>query len=219
MNQVNHERARFNMVEQQIKPANVLNPAVLEALYQVQRDTFVPTEYSELAFADALIPLGHGATMLSPKLDSLALQALQLGANDRVLEVGTGSGYMASLLAQLSAQVSTVEMVPELVVKAKENLRRAGVYNVTVHEGNGLDGLPGDAPFDAIMISGSLDAVPQALLDQLKVGGRLFAITGDAPAMEVQRITRVANDAWQTEVLFETDVPRLCAPQTQRFVF
>lgn len=219
MNQVNHERARFNMVEQQIKPANVLNPAVLDALYQVQRDTFVPAEYRELAFADALIPLGHGATMFSPKLESLAVQALQLNATDRVLEIGTGSGYMASLLAQLAAQVSTVEMVPELVAKAKENLRKAGVYNVTVHEGNGLDGLPGDAPFDAIMISGSLDAVPQALMDQLKLGGRLLAITGDAPAMQVKRVTRVAQDAWQTEGLFETDVPRLCAPPNRQFVF
>lgn len=219
MTSFDFNRARFNMVEQQLRPWEVLQPQVVAALHASRRELFVPTAHVALAYVDAAIPLPHGASLLPPKLEAHALQALQMRAGERVLEVGSGSGYMAALLASLSGHVSTVEIVPELVELAKENLRRATINNVSVHLGDGLAGLPGDAPFDAIMVSGSLAVLPQALLEQLKVGGRLFAIIGEAPAMRATRVTRVGTDAWRTEALFETQAPRLVEPACVRFAF
>lgn len=219
MSHANQEKARFNMVEQQVRPWEVLDPRVIRVLHAARRELFVPVAYRHLAYADTTLPLGEGAAMLTPKQEAHALQALQLRGGERVLEVGAGSGYMASLLAQIAAHVASVEIVPALVVRAKDNLRAAGVDNVAVHEGNGLAGLPGDAPFDAIMLSGSVGDVPRVLREQLKVGGRLFAIVGDAPAMRAVRITRVAPDAWQTEGLFETVAPRLIEPARNGFTF
>ncbi len=206
---MNLEQARFNMIEQQLRTWEVLDQNIIDLLYVVRREEFVPQAYRQLAFADTEIPLGYGASMLPPKIETRTLQALHLRKSDRVLEIGTGSGYMAALLAAHAAHVLTVEIVPELADKATDTLRKQGVDNVIVSLGNGAQGWPSQAPYDAIMVSGAVPEVPSCLLDQLKVGGRMIAFVGTAPLMEVQRITRTAPAAFQVEVLFETLVPEL----------
>ena len=207
---MNFEQARFNMIEQQLRPARVLDPDVLDVLFVVKREEFVPPAHRRLAFADTEIPLGGtaGACMFSPRVEALALQTLALKKHENVLEVGTGSGYMAALLGAHADHVWSMEIVPELAETARENLRRAGVTNVVVEIGNGLAGLPAHAPYDAIMISGSVARVPQVLLDQLRPGGRLFAIEGAAPAMQAALYTRV-GDSFRRIAAFETVVAPL----------
>ena len=217
---MNLEQARFNMVEQQLRPWDVLDQNVLDLLYVVKREEFVPQVYRQLAFADTEIPLGHGATMLPPKLEARALQALKIRKSDRVLEIGTGSGYMAALLAAHAAKVVTVEIMPELAEAAAERLKRHGIGNVIVSTGDGSAGWPAQAPYDAILVSGALTSIPQQLLDQLKIGGRMVAFVGEAPLMEAQLITRSGEKSFRTEGLFETQVPALiCAQQASRFNF
>jgi len=193
--ELNIEKARFNMVEQQVRPAGVLNPDVVELFSIVKRELFVPAAYKGLAFADTEIPLGHGARMFLPSVEAQVIQGVGIRRHERVLEVGTGSGFMAALLAVHAEHVWSMEIVPELAAQARLNLRRANISNVTVEIGNGLAGLAQQAPFDVIMISGAITSIPQVLLDQLKVGGRLFVITGDAPAMQAQLLTCVAGKA------------------------
>ena len=223
--ELNVEKARFNMVEQQVRPAGVLDPEVVELFSIVKREHFVPPAYVGLAFADTEIPLGHGASMFLPSVEGSAVQAVGVGRHERVLEIGTGSGFMAALLAVHAEHVWTIELVPELAVQARQNLRKAGISNVTVDVGNGLAGLAPQAPFDVIMISGAVDQVPQALLDQLKVGGRLFVITGNAPAMQAQVMRCVAGKdglgkSIHTEIQFETVADPLVPLQAaSRFVF
>ena len=207
---MNFEQARFNMIEQQLRPARVLDPDVLDVLFVVKREEFVPPAHRRLAFADTEIPLAGaaGARMFSPRIEALALQALAMRKHENVLEVGTGSGYMAALLGAHADHVWSMEIDPELAETARENLRRAGVTNVVVETGNGLSGLPNHAPYDAIMISGSVARVPQVLLGQLKPGGRLFAIEGAAPAMEAVLYSR-AGDSFRRVAVFETVVAPL----------
>lgn len=202
---MNFEQARFNMIEQQLRPGKVLNPDVLDTLFVVKREEFVPPAHRRLAFADTSIPLGGdaGARMFAPIVEALALQALGMKKHENVLEVGTGSGYMAALLGVHAAHVWTIEIDPQLADTARENLRRAGVTNVTVETGNGLSGLAARAPFDVIVVSGAVAEVPQLLLDQLKPGGRLFAIEGAAPAMEAAIYTRT-DKGFQRRAVFET---------------
>lgn len=217
---MNLEQARFNMVEQQVRTACALDGAVCELIRAVKREAFVPPAWRKLAFADMEIPLGFGAAMLPPRIEARALQALGVGKRERVLEIGTGSGYMAALLAMHAERVWSVEIVPQLAEAARANLRREGVLNVSVETGDGVPGLPASAPFDAIMVSGGLAVVPRELLAQLKVGGRMFAIVGRAPAMTAQLIVREANDAFRTVGLFETQVALLQnAPALPGFVF
>ncbi len=207
---MNLELARFNMVEQQVRPCEVLDQKVLDLLLVVRREEFVPPAYRQLAFADAEIPLGHGATMLEPKIEAHALQALQLKNQDRALEIGAGSGFMAALLAAHAQQVVAVEIVPELAAMARANLKRQGIDNVW----------PARGPYDVIMISGSLPVLPGEILKQLKVGGRLFAIVGSEPVMEAQLVTRLGDDAWRTVNLFETiAAPLVNARQPASFTF
>ena len=207
---MNFEQARFNMVEQQLRPGKVLDPDVLDMLFMVKREEFVPPAHRRLAFADTQIPLGGdaGARMFAPIVEALALQALAMKKHENVLEVGTGSGYMAALLGAHADHVWSVEIDPQLAAAAVENLRRAGVTNVSVEVGNGLPGLPAHAPFDAVMVSGAVAKVPQVLLDQLKPGGRLFAIEGAAPAMEAVLYTRAEN-GFKRRAVFETVVASL----------
>lgn len=202
---MNFEQARFNMIEQQLRPGKVLAPDVLDTLFMVKREEFVPPAHRRLAFADTQIPLGGeaGACMFAPIVEALALQALAMKKHENVLEVGTGSGYMAALLGVHADHVWTIEIDPRLADTARENLRRAGVTNVSVETGNGLEGLPAHAPFDVIVVSGAVAEVPKALLDQLKPGGRLFAIEGDAPAMEAAIYTRT-DKGFQRRAVFET---------------
>lgn len=217
---MNPERARSNMIQQQIRPWDVIDQGVLDLLHIVRREEFVPAAYRALAFADTEIPLGHGASMLAPKIEAHALQALEVRKTDKVLEIGAGSGYMAALLAAHAAHVHTVEIVPDLADAARAALRRQGIANVTVTTGDAAQGWPAEAPYDVIMVSGGLPLLPQTLLDQLKIGGRLLAFVGEAPVMEVQRITRTAERKFECVNLFETVVPQLVnAVQPARFSF
>jgi protein-L-isoaspartate(D-aspartate) O-methyltransferase len=205
---MNFEQARFNMIEQQLRPGKVLDPDVLDTLSMVKREEFVPPAHRRLAFADTQIPLGGAARMFAPIVEALALQALAMKKHEHVLEVGTGSGYMAALLGAHADHVWSIEIDPQLADAARENLRRAGVTNVSVQTGNGLSGLAAHAPFDVIMVSGAVAEVPGVLLDQLKPGGRLFAITGAAPAMEAAVYTRTEKGV-QRRAVFETVVAPL----------
>lgn len=216
---MNLEQARFNMIEQQIRPWNVLDPRVLELLKVVRREQFVPAASKELAFADTEIALGYGASMWEPKIEAHAVQALALQPTDSVLEIGTGSGYLTALLARLSAQVTSVEIEPELSKIAAHNLATHNIDNVTLQVGDAAQGW-GEAEYDAIVLTASVPMLPEAYKRQLKVGGRLFAIVGDAPAMQAQVITRTGADTFETKKLFETNVaPLRNATQPQRFVF
>jgi protein-L-isoaspartate(D-aspartate) O-methyltransferase len=219
---MNTERARFNMIEQQIRPWNVLDPAVLKLLSVIKREDFVPAAHKDLAFADLEIPLGAtpGQTMLAPKIEARILQELSLRNNDTVLEIGTGSGYMAALMAAKAEFIYTVEIDPALVDLARSNLKEAGIANVSVDIGDGAQGWPLYAPYDAIVLSGSTPVLPAALLRQLKIGGRLVAIVGELPAMQVQLVTRTDEDAFNTSIVFETVVaPLINAEQRKKFVF
>lgn len=217
---MNLERARFNMIEQQIRPWEVLEPPVVDLLFAVRREDFVPAAYRHLAFADLEIPLERGAVMLAPKIEAWALQALQLRGGEEVLEIGTGSGHMAALLATRAERVVSVEIEPALADQARHHLNQAGIRNVKVETGDGAFGWPAQAPYDAIMVSGALSFIPKEILAQLKVGGRLFAIVGQAPVMTAQLVTRVSEDGFRTEGLFETvAAPLRNAPSQPRFVF
>lgn len=206
---MNIEQARFNMIEQQIRPWDVLDQDVLTLLTQVKREAFVPEAHRALAFVDTQVPLPAGQSMLEPKIEARLLQELEITRDDRVLEVGAGSGYMAALLASRAQRVTTLEIEPTLAALARENLRRAGVVNAKVVEADGAKGFAAEAPFDAIVLSGSVAEVPQALLDQLKEGGRLVAIVGQQPVMRAVLVTRTGPTAFQREELFDTVAPRL----------
>jgi protein-L-isoaspartate(D-aspartate) O-methyltransferase len=206
---MNIEQARFNMIEQQIRPWDVLNPGVLELLAIVKREDFVPAAHQALAFVDTEVPLPHGQCMLAPKVEARLLQELAVHKHERVLEIGTGSGFMAALLAHKAQQVTTLEIDPELARFARANLKRAGVMNATVAEADGASGWPSDAPFDVIVLSGSVPEVPQALLAQLKVGGRLAAIVGHEPVMRAVLVTHTADQGFTRIVLFDTVAQRL----------
>jgi protein-L-isoaspartate(D-aspartate) O-methyltransferase len=206
---MNVEQARFNMIEQQIRPWDVLDQDVLSLLSIVRREDFVPPAYRALAFVDMQVPLPEGQFMLEPKLEARLLQDLKLARHEKVLEIGAGSGHMAALLAHRAQHVVTLDNRAALARLAAANLRRAGVMNVTVREADGAQGLPGEAPFDAILLSGSVASAPSALLDQLKVGGRLMAIVGELPVMRATLVTRVSERDFRSVDIFDTVAPRL----------
>ena len=217
---MNIEQARFNMIEQQIRPWNVLDQDVLDLLHVVKREQFVPAAYQNLAFADVEIPLPGGDAMLAPKFEARILQEVGVRKHETVLEIGTGSGYMAALLAHRAAKVTTVEINPETAELAKKNLANAGIHNVTVETGNGAEGWAKGAPYDVIVISGALEVLPEAFLKQVKVGGRIAAIVGQAPVMEAAIITRTGEDTYGTIKVFETNVRYLTgAPVPSHFQF
>ncbi len=227
---MNTDLARHYMIEQQIRPWEVLDQGVLSLLGEVRREDFVPPALRSLAFVDTRVPLidgePAGPCMLEPKVEARLLQELAVGRHEKVLEIGTGSGFMAALLGHRAAQVVTLECRPELVLRARQNLRDAGVFNVDVREvtaAQGAQGLPGEAPFDVILLSGSVAEVPTALLQQLKVGGRLAAIVGGEPIMTAMLYTRrsdATTGAWAPRDLFETVAPRLAGfAEPTRFHF
>jgi protein-L-isoaspartate(D-aspartate) O-methyltransferase len=217
---MNIEQARFNMIEQQIRPWNVLDQDVLDLLLVVKREDFVPAAHKALAFIDTEIPLPGGEAMFTPKIEARLLQEVQLKKHENVLEIGAGSGYMAALLAHKARHVTSIEILPELKELAESNLARAGVSNVTVELGDGAQGWSKGAPFDVIVISGALEELPEAFLKQIKVGGRIAAIIGDAPAMSAQLITRVSETAYDTVKIFETNVkPLQSSVKRSRFTF
>jgi protein-L-isoaspartate(D-aspartate) O-methyltransferase len=217
---MNLEQARFNMVEQQIRTWEVLDQDVLDLLYAVRREEFVPPECREIAFSDLEIPIGEGQLMWQPKMEARVLQELAVRKSDRVLEVGTGTGYLTALLAHRSLHVHSVEISPRLKQMGETALKAHGVENVTVELGDAAQGWEKNGPYDVIVLTGSTPVLPQAFLNQLKSGGRLFAIVGDAPVMAARLITCSAPGAFVSTDLFETCYPALKnALQPKRFEF
>jgi protein-L-isoaspartate(D-aspartate) O-methyltransferase len=221
---MNLEQARFNMIEQQIRPWDVLDAQVLELLSVVKREDFVPLAHKALAFVDMEIPLreggARGQVMLAPRVEARLLQDLNVKKHEKVLEIGAGSGYMAALLAHRAQRVITLDIEPELARMARANLQKAGIHNADVREADGAQGSQIDGPFDVIVLSGSVAEVPRKLLDQLKVGGRLAAIVGDEPMMRATLVTRVSESGFATAEPWDTVAPRLLNfPEHSRFSF
>ena len=216
---MNIEQARFNMIEQQIRPWDVLDQDVLDLLVVVKREQFVPTAYKDLAFFDTEIPLPGGENMLAPRVEARLLQEAAVKKHENVLEIGAGSGYMAALLAHRARHVTTVDIRHDLKDLAARNLAAYGVTNVDVVEGDGARGW-GSESYDVIVISGSLPVLPEAFLTQLKTGGRLLATIGEEPVMSAQVVTRVSDTVFETVKLFETSMkPLLHAATPSQFKF
>ena len=222
------DQARFNMIEQQIRPWEVLDANVLELLGRVRRETFVPEAHQALAFADMELPLTQpaveGQCLLAPKIEARMLHDLQLKPTDKVLEIGTGSGYMAALLASLAQRVVSIEINPDLARRARENLQRAGMTNADVRTADAtaqqFAACATEGPLDAIVLSGSVAEIPPALLALLAPGGRLVAIVGQEPMMRATLVTRVGDASYQTAQPWDTVAPRLLNfPEPSRFQF
>ena len=214
------EQARFNMIEQQIRPWEVLDPVVLDLLHRLRREDFVPPVYRSLAFVDMAIPLGQGETMWEPKLEARVLQALAVKRTDRVLEVGAGSGYFTALLASVASHVVSLEIVPELRAEAERKLKAHGLENVVVKQGDGARDWAEDGQFDVIVLTGATPMLPEAYLGRLNKGGRLFAVVGEGRIMTATLVTCVGPGACARAGLFETRVPPLVnAAQPERFEF
>lgn len=217
---MNLEQARFNMIEQQIRPWEVLDAHVLHLLSVVRREDFVPAAHKALAFADMEIPLPAGQCMLAPRVEARMLQDLGVQKHEKVLEIGAGSGYMAALLAHRSQRVITLEIHEELVALARSNLQLAGVHNAEVRHHDGAHHVPVEAPFDVIVLSGSVAEIPRALLGHLKIGGRLGAIVGEEPMMRAHFVTRVGESEFRTIQPWDTVAQRLeNFPEPSRFRF
>ncbi|MEK6245409.1 MAG: protein-L-isoaspartate O-methyltransferase [Pseudomonadota bacterium] len=221
---MNLEQARTNMIEQQIRTWEVLDQDVLDLLYTVPREEFVPQEYHNLAFTDMEIPIGEGQKMWSPKMEARILQELTVKKTDRVLEIGTGSGYLTALLAHRAAQVTSVEIHPALAAMGRANIARHGLDNVTLEIGDGARGLPPGfpykGPYDIVVLTGSVPVLPRALLESLTAGGRAFAVMGDSPVMTAKLVTCTAPGAFRTVELFETLLAPLAnCEQPSRFRF
>jgi protein-L-isoaspartate(D-aspartate) O-methyltransferase len=213
------ERARFNMVEQQIRTWDVLDQDILDLLFTVKREEFVPAAYRSLAFADLEIPLGDGEKMWTPKMEARVLQELALDAGEAVLEIGTGSGYLTALLASRGAEVTSVEINARLAAEAGPRLARSGIGGVELEQGDAAQGFGSDL-YDAIVLTGSTPVLPAGLLAQLKVGGRMFAVVGDAPVMTARLVRAVGPESVTTKDLFETVIdPLRHAAQPARFRF
>lgn len=225
---MNLEQARFNMIEQQIRPWDVLDTEVLHLLSVVKREDFVPLAHKALAFVDMEIPLrgtpeqaqALGQCMLAPRVEARMLQDLAVRKHEKVLEIGAGSGYMAALLAHRAQRVITLEIEPELLTQARVNLQKAGIHNADVLLADGAKGLPDQGPFDVIVLSGSVAEVPGALLAQLKIGGRLMTIVGELPIMRATLITRINDAQYTSKQAWDTVAPRLLNfPEHSRFTF
>jgi protein-L-isoaspartate(D-aspartate) O-methyltransferase len=208
MTAFNFELARHNMIEQQIRPWEVLDQRVLDTLASVPREEFVPQRYRNLAFGDVAIPLGHGEVMLKPNVEGRILQALAVQPTDHVLEVGTGSGYLTACLARLAASVVSVDIIPEFTEAARRKLKAHGLSNVVLHVGDASRGW-GEHRYNAIAVTGSVATVAEVWPRSLSLGGRLFIVVGQPPVMEALLITRVGEAEWIRESLFDTELPPL----------
>ena len=220
MADMNIELARHNLIEQQIRPWDVLDDTVLDTVMRCPREEFVAAEQRNLAFVDMELPIGHGEHMMFPRLEARMLQALQVQPGDKVLEVGTGSGYLTMLLAHLGGRVVSVEVNEELAQAAGRRLSDHGVENAEVKVGDAANGWQAEQPYDVIAITGSLPSLPESFKQQMQVGGRLFAIVGEGPVMEALLVTRLNANEWREQVLFETELSPLkgvSAPATFEF--
>ncbi len=214
------QQSRFNMIEQQIRPWDVLDGAVLGLLAKLPREAFVPKQYVGLAFADLEIPLGDGQVMLAPKMEGRILQSLEIKKTDKVLEIGTGSGYLTALLAMQAKHVDSVELNAKISKQAAKNIAAQGIENVNLVVADGIQGLPANAPYDVIVFTGSIPLLNTQVERQLAVGGRMFVVVGEAPVMEATLITRISADNFKIDVLFETCLPAIVnAPQAEKFEF
>lgn len=206
---MNFERARFNMVEQQVRPWEVLDERVLSQMENVQREDFVPVRYRKLAFADLCIPLPHGQIMMRPKVEGRMMQALALTEDETVLEIGTGSGYITACLAGLAKRVVSVEIFEDLHEDAAARLNEKGFRNVELFQGDVMSGWQPEQAHDVVVVTGSVPEIPEPFRGWVNPAGRLFVVTGDSPAMEARLLTRLGVSDWVEESLFETDLPRL----------
>jgi protein-L-isoaspartate(D-aspartate) O-methyltransferase len=217
---MNLEQARFNMIEQQIRPWDVLDTEVLHLLSVVKREDFVPLAHKALAFVDMEIPIGQGQVMLAPRVEARMLQDAAVQKHEKVLEIGSGSGYMTALLAHRAQRVISLEINPELAAMARTNLQKAGIHNAEVRNIDGSVGAPAEGPFDVIMLCGSVAEAPQNLLSNLKIGGRLIAIVGLEPMMRATLITRTGDADFKTSQPWDTVAPRLLNfPEPSHFKF
>ena len=206
---MNFEQARFNMVEQQIRPWEVLDSRVLSLLEHIHREDFVPVRYRKLAFADLAIPLDNGQVMMRPKIEARMLQSLELEADETVLEIGTGSGFVTACLAGLAKRVVSVEIFEDLQEAAAVKLRDKNIENVELFVGDVMRGWQPEQAHDVVVVTGSVPEIPEQILGWVNPGGRLFVVTGESPAMEARLLRRTGVTDWSVESLFETDLPRL----------
>ena len=204
---MNLDQARFFMVEQQIRPWDILDPKILDLYMDIPRHLFVDENQQELAYTDIELPIGHGEVMMAPKIEAKLLQALDIDEEESVLEIGTGSGFLTALLANLAAEVTTVELHEDLMNAAKTRL--SSFNNIDFQSGDGAQNWDDGKQYDAIILTGSVAEVPQAYKEKLNLGGRLAVISGQAPAMSAQLFTRISNQEWEQEVLFETELAPL----------
>ncbi len=217
---MNVEQARFNMVEQQIRPWDVLDFKVLDLLQLTPREAFVPKAYEELAFADMEIPLDHGEVMLAPKMVARMMQAANVHDSDTVFEVGAGTGYGTALLAKAARKVDSVDIHPDFIESAEQNLAAQGIDNVSLDVRDAAQGIGNDKLYDVIILTGSLPTLPESFQQSLQRGGRLVVVVGNAPVMEALLITRTGDNEWTQETLFETQIPPLQhATATKAFTF
>lgn len=210
---LNFERARFNMVEQQVRPWDVIDTRVLDVLGEVKREDFVPPRHRKLAFADLALPLEHGESMMKPVVEGRLLQALAVQADDEVLEIGTGSGFVTACLARLGRMVTSVEIHADLADRARARLGTAGIRNAEVLHADGLKGFRPDRGYDVIAVTGAVASVPQAFKDWLRPGGRLFVVRGQSPVMEAIVYTRKSESWFEEQSLFETDLKYLAGAE------
>ncbi len=217
---MNFNEARLNMIEQQIKPWNVPDKSVLDLISEIHREDFVPAEYKRLALSDMRIPLAHDEITMTPKVEARLMQALEIQPEDEILEIGTGCAYLTALLAKSGCHVISVDIQPEFTEQAKLKLEQYGIHNVTLESGDAIHGWQQSAPYNVIVLTGSVPFLSEKLKQQLKINGRLFIITGQSPVMEATLIKRLSENEWNAEILFETDLPELVgATQVEPFKF
>ena len=215
MSMVNLEKARHNMVEQQVRPWDVLDPRVLETIENTPRDTFTPDAYKGLAYADTEIPLGHDEYMMHPVLEGRMLQALDIQETDQILEIGTGSGYITACLAKLGAHVDSIEIDESLSKSAADKLTRQNISNVTLTTDDAVANFDESKKYDVICVCGSMAELPESYQNALNPGGRMFVITGEDPVMHAHLITRTGENSWADQPLFETSLKPLTHAEKQ----
>ena len=217
---MDYEQARFNMIEQQVRTWDVLEQRVLDTLSTIHREDFVPEPYKRLALADINIPLANGQVTLQPKIEARLIQTLNITDRDKILEVGTGCAYLTAILSRFGKEVISIDMFPEFASEGEIKLNRYNINNVSLITENAIDGWSAQAPYDVIVISGSLPMANREIEQQLNLGGRLFVIVGQSPVMDATLVTRISEDQWTRESLFETDIPALIgAKEISKFKF